>query len=392
MKSRSTLPYLLFTCILSLVLAGSTSLSASPVDILPGGPYPVASSNLEVNTPTTETIESYMIGAIESDQSHYISDLLSDRASVLSININIPNSASLYGSDAGRNIPIVGYIVYPTTAENDREDYVFPYTNTADHVFPHMDRVGEDPIPAYTNRLLPLIIYSHGYNAHGLWDLDHMKYLASHGYIALSIFHGDGRFSQFPCAVRTLMVRSFLTYLLNHPKYGPMIDPDRIGLSGASLGGFTTLAILGGLYHNDPATVTDPRIKAGFGIVPWIGGSFDYPFLQDFSTLANVTVPFMAVFGEKDSAAPPEIAIQGLQQTSGITIGVQYTGVEHQFTQAAWEDTRTLEVLFFDSFLKDATTTRQILLNGTQVVGGVEDQMLVRRIPGTEVEPETTEP
>ena len=382
----------LFTCILSLLLTGTASLSAWPVDILPEGPYPVACSNLEVNLPTSGTMENYMIGAIESGRVRYISYLLSDRTSALSININIPNSSSLYGSDAGTNIPIVGYIVYPTTAENDREDYVFPYTNTADNVFPHMDREGENPIPAYTHRQLPLIIYSHGYNAHGLWDLDHMKYLASHGYIALSIFHGDGRFTQFPCAVRTLMIRYFLNYLLNHPKYGSMIDPDRIGISGSSLGGFTTLAILGGRYRNDPATVTDPRIKAGFGIVPWIGSSFDYPFLRDFSPLANVTVPYMAVFGERDTIARPDIAIQGLQQTSGITLGVQLTGEQHLFSVTAWQDTRTLEVLFFDSFLKDVTTTRQILLNGTQVAGGVEDRMLVRRIPGTEVEPETSEP
>ena len=380
-----------FLFILSILLFNPVTLFAWPVDILPAGPYPVASTNFEIALPTVGTVEDYMKGAFISGQPRYIASLITHPLSALSINVAVPDVPSLFGSYAGTTIPVTGYLVYPTTEANDRADYVFPYTNTGDNVFPHMEQPGDAPIPAYENRPLPLIISSHGYTAHGLWDLGHMKFLASHGYLALSIFHGDNRISIVPWPLRPLMVKAFVDYLLEHPLYGPMIDEDRIGISGSSLGGNTVLATLGGGYMNHPESVTDPRIKAGFGIVPSVRTDYYTPFLADYSTLQNIHVPFMAVCGEMDTTAPLYRAIPALQQTSGITVAFELMGEGHIFSDVAWQDTQTLEVLFFDSFLKDSSIARETLLGITYVYGGVVDYKILQRIPELEPEPEPVE-
>jgi dienelactone hydrolase len=385
----NTIPRIKKTVLLSSVLLIIYSqLSAWPVDILPEGSYPIASTNFEVSLPAVGSIEDYMKGTFISGQPRYIASLITHPLSALSINVAVPDIPSFYGSYAGTSIPVTGYLIYPTSETNDRPDYVFPYTNTGDNVFPHMQGSEETPIPTYENRKLPLIVYSHGFTAHGLWDLRHMKYLASHGYIALSIFHGDNRISGIPYQLRPLMVKAFLDFLLENPLYAPMIDEDRIGISGSSLGGTTALEILGGHYLNNPDSVTDPRIKAGFGIVPYMGAPYAFPFLADYSALQNVYAPFMAVYGERDTSAPPERVLAGLQQLSGPALAFLLQGEQHLFTDLAWQDTQTLEILFFDSYLKDSSTARQILLGVTYVYGGVPDYKALQRIPGLEPIPE----
>ena len=391
----NTLPSIKKTVFLAsalLVTSIPLHLSAWPVDILPEGPYPVASTNFEVSQPIVGTIEDYMKGAFISGRPRYIASLINHPLSALSIDVAVPDVPSLFGRYAGTTIPVTGYLMYPTTEANDRADYVFPYTNTGDNVFPHMQGPDDEPIPAFENRPLPLIISSHGYTAHGLWDVAHTKFLASHGYLTLSIFHGDNRISIVPWPLRPLMVKAFLDYLLEHPSYGPMIDQDRIGISGSSLGGNTVLAILGGRYQNHPDAIVDPRIKAGFGIVPSFRTDYYTPFLEDYSALQNIHAPFMAVCGEVDTTATLQNLMVALQQTSGITIAFELMGEGHIFSDLAWQDTQTLEVLFFDSFLKDSSTARETLMGLTYVYGGVADYKILQRIPEVEPEAETVEP
>ena len=378
-----------FLAFIVFATATTSRLSAWPVDILPEGPYPVASANFEVSLPTVGTVEDYLKGAFISGQPRYIASLINHPLSALSIDVAVPDVPELFGSYAGTTIPVTAYLMYPTTDANERPDYVFPYTNTGDNVFPHMQGPDEAPIPAFENKPLPLIVSSHGYTAHGLWDVAHMKFLASHGYLALSIFHGDNRISILPWPLRPLMVKAFVDYLLEHPLYGPMIDEERVGISGSSLGGNTVLAILGGGYMNHPEAITDPRFKAGFGIVPSVRTDYYTPFLADYSTLQNIHVPFMAVCGEMDTTTPLHRAMTALQQTSGITLAFELMGEEHIFSDLAWQDTQTLEVMFFDSFLKDSSTARETLMGITYVYGGVADYKILQRDPDAEAEDES---
>jgi hypothetical protein len=398
-----------FSCALASFLAFHSLSLALPVDILPQGKYPVATSNLEVRTPEQGVMQDYLIGSIQAqNQRFYLRDLLLKPDQALVVDVVVPDDPAFYGPQAGKTLTVVGYLAYPTVPENPRSNYVFPYTNTADNVFPHMDGATQDPLPAENSspnadenttpetpvpvipnpmvaesfRQWPLIIHSHGYTAHGLWDLDLMKYYASHGYLALSIFHGDGRVEWNSRAqLRPLVVKAFLDYLLAHPVYGPLVDPDRIGISGSSFGGYTSLALLGGNFNNQEATVHDERIRCGFGIVPWLGGHQDMPFGSDFASLEAVTAPYLAVIGANDDVATPAVILEGLKRTAGVTLAWSLEGEGHLFSAEAFKDTRTLAILFFDTFLKDSGTTLQALMGVTEVAGGVKDTKVLQRLP-----------
>jgi predicted dienelactone hydrolase len=102
-------------------------------------------------------------------------------------------------------------------------------------------------------------------------DLAHLKLRRSQGYIVAALQHGDGR-NYFQCtlAERPLAVTRLLDYLLADPVFGPAIDRERIGISGASLGGYTTLAVAGGGYYGNPLVPADKRFRAAFGLFPLV--------------------------------------------------------------------------------------------------------------------------
>lgn len=381
-KTLSTKQVTLVCCAIFSIV-NMVQLFGWPIDVLPTGEYAIASSNLEVTIPTNHTMDTHLVGSASFGAPVYINSLMKHPGVSLGITLQVPNDVALYGPYAGEPLAVVGYLIYPTSKTNDRLGYDFPYEKVQNTVFPHMDRPGESPIPVTKSRRFPLIVSSHGHKSNGLWDLGHIKYLASHGYVALSIFHGDGRISDYSAqySLRPLMTKAFIDYILTHPQYGRMIDHDRIGISGASFGGFTSLALLGGKYMNNPNSITDERIKAAFAVVPWVGSGSDKPFLSDFSSLENVHKPFLAVFAEKDEIAAADLTLEALKKTSGLTLAFELMGEGHSLPKEAWDEAQTLEILFFDSFLKDSSTTRQILLGTTYVYGEPTDYKVLQRMP-----------
>lgn len=345
------------------------SLRASEIDPLPPGPYAVASTNFEAHEPTDAAIEEYLIasnGWFSAER--YVGSLL-----------QYPNAA--FHAEAktaeGKPFPVVGYVLYPTTAENPRPAYTFPYKNTGDNVFPHMQRPGEKPLFAEPGRRWPVVIGSHGFNAHGLWELDRWKRLAAHGYIVVSIFHGDGRWSWAENhARRPAGVKAVLDQLLADPDFQPAIDPERIGASGSSFGAYTILACLGG---SDPATGRavhlDSRLKAGFALVPYAGGFGQFPFGQDMTGLRTMTKPYLAVYGGDDRAA---YVVDCTAHCGGETMAVVLPGEKHLISKAAWEDVPTWEILFFNAWLKDDARARELLAGDLRVRGGVDDHITHR--------------
>lgn len=372
----------------ALAALGTVKLWGWPIDVLPDGPYEVASSNFEVVDQIPTNIVDYLKGGFDNGSPVYISSLLKYPNEALSITVNVPDDPSLYEEHAGTQFPIAGYVVYPTAITNTNEDYIFPFIGEGVRTFPKMDKPGDFPKFADGFTRFPLIVRSHGFRSHGLWDLYEMRFLASHGYVVACLFHGDDRLrdSQSQYTLRTLSVHEFITNLITHPKYGHLIDTQRIGISGTSFGGYTGLALLGGKYLNHPSSVNDHRIKAGFATVPWIGSVGNKPFMEDHSGIVGVDDPFMAVIAEHDQIADPQLIMDALQHTSGLTLAFVLKGEGHGLTELGAKEARTLEVLFFDSFLKHSGTTRAILLGETFVFGGLEDHKIIQRIPVEEPE------
>jgi|GEM_PF-2995085 hypothetical protein len=358
------------------------SLGAVSIAPITSGPYPLGSTNFEVSSLTTAEMEKCLIGSYSTTADIYISDVLLHRSDCPEITLDLPNNSSAFGRHAGKRVNYVAYILYPTTDDNPRPDYVFPYTNTGDSTFPHMQRAGEAPILRDKNVRYPLIVFSHGYTAHGLWDLAHMKVLASQGFIVAVLQHGDGRnYFQACMYERPLAIMRFLDYLLAHPVFGPAIDRERIGMSGSSLGGYTTLAVVGGGCFGSSLVATDKRFRAAFGHVPLVGGSGSVrPFGTDYSALANVKCPFFAVYAEKDTSVPKVTVEAALPKLQGQTAAVLFAGEQHLLSSAGYVEAQTYEALYFKAWLCDDEEAMALLYGTMNIEGGVTDTRTYQKL------------
>lgn len=367
----------------SLLLSLALPTRAAEIPAFAPGPFAVGSTNLQVTPPAGRPLIDYLNG---SKDGAYLAAILTHPQAVPLLQVTVPTSQPGAGAVAGKPQPLVLHILYPTTAGNPRPDYAFPYKDTGDAVVPHMQGAGDKPLLADPAARYPLIVYSGGYNTHGLWHLAHLKMLASHGYIVVNLFHGDGRAPGYveSVALRQVGVRAALDFVLKDPVFGPAIDRERIGASGASAGGMTVLALLGGVDPKYPAhNPRDPRIKAGFGLVPFMGTSFGiWPFKtdawhlgEDFRGLAAVKAPFFAVYAEKDRTVSPDSVRAGVRRLGGPAWAVELAGEDHLLKPAAEREAYSWELAFFDAFLRDNAEARDRLVATTKVREGGQGRM-----------------
>jgi hypothetical protein len=373
------------SCLLVLVCLGLAGLAcATEIDPIPKGPYEVGSTNLEViATPPNPVIEYMQGGGGWFSGPRYIDQILAHPEATFHLDVEIPRDSPTHGRLAGTRIPVTCYIVYPTTKDNPRPSYTFPYKDTGDNVFPHMQAPGETPLFAEPGARYPVILFSHGYTAHGLWELDRYKRLASHGYIVVSIFHGDKRHGFLEnFSIRPVMVSQVLDRLLADPSFGKAIDPEAIGVSGGSLGGHTVAALLGARDPLSPrSTLADPRIKAGFMLVPHFGAALHWPFGKDMEGTRFLARPVLAVYSEKDENNARSIRLAAHTSRSPIT-AVILPGEGHLVGKQGWNDIPTWELLFFNAELKHDAKAQELLRGDLHVKGGAEDQ-ITDRSPGS---------
>ncbi len=144
---------------------------------------------------------------------------------------------------------------------------------------------------------IPLIMYSHGFmssHTEGSYLNDH---LASHGYIVVApdfpLSHigtpGGATVADLPNQPGD--VSFLIDTMLADATFGPVIDPSRIGLTGLSLGGTTTLLTA---FDRD---LRDPRVRAAAAMAP--AACF---FSQMFYTSAQM--PLLLVDGDIDAITP----------------------------------------------------------------------------------------
>ena len=321
-------------------------------------------------------IGNMMIGTVGDDS--YISSRLHATTDFGVVTVRVPQNPSMYGPRAGTVFPVVYYVSYPTTTNNPREDYEFPYTNTNDYTFPRMQDEGEEPLFADASDQYPLVLISHGYRAHGLWDLGHAKTLASHGYISTAIFYGDGRFpidnrTLYQFHLRPLITIAVLDDLLQSA-FGAYIDQSRIGIVGNSFGGMTTFALLGGDIGNNSNSLEDPRIKVGVGVVPFLGSGTLFPFGSSNIGARGVDKPLLSIYATSDTVAPPSYLLAALRRTVGTTYAVSLGGAPHILRPNENVDAINWELLFFNAYLKGDYRSLSALNTVQSFQGAANDQ------------------
>jgi len=191
----------------------------------------------------------------------------------------------------------------------------------------------------------PLIVISHGYPGNRFL-LSHLaENLASKGYVTVSIDHKDSTYDDQKSFASTLYNRPFdQLFVLNEiarlarPQSGSflsgVVDTDRAGIVGYSMGGYGVVNVVGGGYSKASETLAaappngmlaergaanpeyqknkDARIKAAVAIAPWgMAGGF-----WDADGLKGITTPILFVAGSVDDVAGYEKGTKAIYQNA----------------------------------------------------------------------------
>ena len=157
------------------------------------------------------------------------------------------------------------------------------------------------------NGQFPLIIISHGNGGSHLLYRSISSYLAVNGYIvAMPEHHGNNRNdNSLENTTENLVSRPrhlslTIDYLLSENGFGQSIAANHIAVIGHSMGGYTALALAGGIPRTRDGQIIevspDPRVKAIVLLAPGAGWFMN--------SLAKVTVPILLLIAEHDPITP----------------------------------------------------------------------------------------
>lgn len=255
----------------------------------------------------------------------------------------------------------------------------------------------------------PLVIISHGHPGNRFLLSHTAESLASKGYVVASIDHTDSTYESVQNFASTLYNRPldqrFVIDTLaglagSDPVLGDMIDGDRVGVIGYSMGGYGLVNNLGGGYNDemidnfmappngllaehttgnpDYRGNLDSRIKAGVAVGPW-GMNANLWRTED---LAGVNVPTFYIAGSADTVSGYENGTRAIYEAAvnsdrylltfknaGHNAGApiplpveirdseDQTGATH-YTDPVWDNTRMNNIMdhfvtaYFDYHLK----------------------------------------
>lgn len=147
----------------------------------------------------------------------------------------------------------------------------------------------------------PLILLSHGWGGEKIELIWLAEKLVREGYIVVGIDHYGNTWKDYSEKISTeywnrpVDISRTIDYLLEDSQFASMIDPERIGFAGFSMGGFTGIWLAGGEVNQ--CSYQDPRIKAFFLMAPR-AKEFSRSSLEDISS------PLFIVAGENDEVLP----------------------------------------------------------------------------------------
>ena len=369
------------------------------------GPQAVGCSNVAQDTarPAADAQATWEGRPADDGTPRYATDLLTD-PHTLGFTVAVPNDSGVYGAVAGRAVPFVMLVCYPTTADNPRPDLALPTGQSV----PHMQTGDQAPLFADAAARYPVLVFSHGLAASPLSG-DHLgvlKWLASYGYVVVAPFHGDPRVANLRIddfgdavnllahledvvamqAMRPLALSAALDEVLADPQWREHVDAARIGGFGASLGGEAMLLMGGAALTTSPTLAStrvgaDARLKAAVGYVPYFGQPLLTAFGRDQSGLDGVTLPYLAIGGTADTTAPLAVTQQGIEKLGGPRLLVALNGVEHAFDAVSAPDILTWSLTFLDAQVRGSPEAQAQLAAMARVAGGGDDRLVVPLAP-----------
>jgi len=214
----------------------------------------------------------------------------------------------------------------------------------------------------------PLVVISHGNGGSDLGHHDLATYLASHGFVVATLEHPKDNFHDTSgvgnasvLIGRPIQVKATISYLLDDPTWKILIDANRIGVTGFSAGGYTSLLIVGAVpkfrrfidycdkYPGDHLCANaklftaqaasrgqtieqmmdgtqsefdrwgnpaDPRVKAAFAMAP-------LSLLFDQAGAASIDRPVFLYYGENDHELRPSENAEHVRPLIKTLVGVK---------------------------------------------------------------------
>lgn len=246
------------------------------------------------------------------------------------------------GSDA---LTLSGIVWYPAQANagEEKKQYIGP----PDAPLFYAGRAAPDATLAPAFGRFPLIALSHGTGGSAMQMAWLGTYLAARGYIVVAVNHpGNNAVTGYTTQgfiegwERAKDISTAITGMLADPRFGPKIDPDRIGAAGFSYGGYTMMELAGAstdikrllawceeqkgacsppempdlmekfkaiqqqpdvqhALQRSGDSYRDSRVRAVFAIAPAVARAFTPESLQ------KITIPVEIVAGAADTIAPP---------------------------------------------------------------------------------------
>ena len=330
--------------------------------------YSSGSTYVPRNSNGTANGIDYYTGTIKDNQTFYISDL-EESKDAFSFSVNVPNE-DIYGKQAGKTVPFIAYILYPTLNTNSRLNGDF-----GNALIPKM-QLPNDNTPIFaSSEKFPLIIFSHGQGSQPI-DANKLKTIqkyAESGYIVMSIFHGDNRFTpntNEQNTMRMLSVKNAIDAILTDESFKDHIDENKIGAIGESLGGLTTASVVGGKimnisnYFTTIETVNDQRIKASVGIVPFFGGAQTFG-INFFGTKGigakDIFAPYMAIAGDTDTIANISLTKEALKNITKDKFLINIKEKGHDLGEESVDTITAWSMKFFDAYLNNNEISKNTL-------------------------------
>lgn len=194
----------------------------------------------------------------------------------------------------------VWYPVDPADATGDLSVYDLVFTGIESPAFEDAEPSGAGPFP--------LIVFSHGSGGLRYQSYFLTEALASHGFVVAApdhagntafdaIFGGSDPFEVVavnrPADVSLVITRMLERNADPSDPFAGRVDPERIGVTGHSFGGFTTLAIASGFGP----VAADPRVDAILPISP-------VSTLLTEEELGSIEIPMLVLGGTSDTTTP----------------------------------------------------------------------------------------
>jgi predicted dienelactone hydrolase len=259
-------------------------------------------------------------------------------------------------TDVTRDRPLTVDVWFPLAAETVGTPHRYTFV-TGDYYESPL-AIDATPESISADGPFPLVVYTHGSGGLRYIHSNYTEFLASHGYLVVAPDHtGNTAVDQF---TETEVDRSLT--LLNRPQdvrvvidemlnpestetvgFVASVDPERIAVTGHSLGGFTSYAVVAG-YDNELGTVEpDTRVDAIIPLAPAVGGSDPAEQLLSDARLASVDVPALVMVGTNDQTTPvdPNVTRAWELTMSDPHYRVELVDAAHQtFTDVcAYQDT-----------------------------------------------------